>query len=154
MPGEIDGLAFKLSTDPAVARNQREALARLRTQIVEMADRLTALGNEIAVMKVVNLGEFRVITPMLAVALYWQQFTTAWAIALFLDTAPLWWLLVLLIGASERTAADEALDEMENISARQMLLHKAIRQLLQADALDAKSIRALIAALLGQETKK
>lgn len=153
LPHEFDGAAFKLSANADIARNQRAGLERLHTQALATARQLTELGETFS-GDVAALPEFRVATPMYAVVVYWRQFTTAYAIAIFLETAGLWPLLILMFSVGERTRADDVSDELSALTLHQLLLSKLGRAMLNGDTLDAKSVKALIASQLPTDNTK
>lgn len=149
---DVSNVSLALSKDPAIASQQRAAFERLRKHIASTTQPLAALGRTLADTALNELPAFQVLTGSEAIRLYWRSYLTTWAAALILDISPLIGLCLLLLAASEKTRAEVAGEQMLGLTVQELILLQGARASL--DGVDPRTLRMLLAALLGTEQKK
>jgi hypothetical protein len=153
LPGEVLSSSLKFSSDPNLAKSQKEALLRLSMQIGNSTGKLADLSTRLAEAALPDIPEFQDVTPMRAMLEHWRDYTSVWAIAILIDMAPLLPLLFLLCLTRERTRAELAREQIASLTVRELLLSSAAIALLRSNPLDASTIQSLTDEQFGREQK-
>lgn len=153
LPMEIDGLAFRLSANPVIAKNQAEALSRLKERVRGASAQLATIGRKLADMQGGDIPAFRPLSPTQVVTRYAPDYSTAWMGALLIDTALFWPLLFVVLVARDKSREDEIIEQLSALTVRERVLHGLADKLLGVSTPDAET-RALLAKLLGRDGRK
>jgi hypothetical protein len=153
LPMEIDGLAFRLSANPVVAKNQAEALARLKERVRGASAQLVTIGRKLADMQAGDIPAFRPLSPTQVVIRYAPDYSTVWMGALLIDTGIYWPLVILVVAAGGRSREDEIIEQLSALTVRERVLHGLADRLFGVSTPDAEA-RALLAKLLGRDGRK
>lgn len=152
LPSEVASSSLKFSSDPNLAKSQKEALLRLSTQIDISTGKLADLSAGLAETVLPTIPEFQAVTPMRAMWEHWRDYTSVWAIAILIDMAPLLPLLFLLCVTGERTRAELVREQIASLTVRELMLSNAAMLLLKSNV-DPQTIHALTNEQLGQEKR-
>ncbi len=150
LPREAD-LHASFSRNAGTAERQRAALARVRTDIDQSGQVLSAFLDDMAAYEPVTIEPFESITGTRAVMVYWKNYLPFWAGGIALDVAPLFIVILLMMALDTKSKAELARIRMERLTFGDLFYSKQVEEMLRRSGIDPDTLKSMAKDLLGKD---